>query len=166
MSPEHYKVFLSERLIKKFKQEYFEKVGVVPEIYVRGLYSDFLDDGVSEFDLKALYSIVNQYCPDDEDLRTRKRTKRLVELRHIFFHIAKSLNYTVTEIGRFMGQDHTTVTHGVQQFQIRYMTDERFQQLYESIVNVIKLRYGSSAIISDASEKRVDTQPVLCPVAL
>ena len=80
-------------------------------------------------------------------LGTKDRSRELVELRCIFFFIARSMKYGLKQLGRYLGnRDHTTVIHGINTFRNLYETDERFREKYYLIINNIKKDYEPSAM--------------------
>jgi hypothetical protein len=84
----------------------------------------------------GLLKICNAVCQHFDiaytDLRSHRRTKKLVGPRHIVMHLARK--YTVRslpEIGRWLGgRDHTTILHGVRTVAQNY---ERFRFDVEAI---------------------------------
>jgi hypothetical protein len=53
-----------------------------------------------------------------EQLKSRSREQKLVDLRHHAFWILRTrFNWSMPKIGRFFNRDHTTALHGVERWQ-------------------------------------------------
>lgn len=46
-------------------------------------------------------------------LRSRRRARPYVEARKLFSQMAHDFGFSLSEIGRYMGKDHTTIMHHV-----------------------------------------------------
>lgn len=74
------------------------------------------------------------------DLRSKKRTKTIVQPRQIAMHLCRGLtSFSFPEIGRhFGGKDHTTVIHACRQIEKRQDADPAFRQLVDSIARQLR----------------------------
>ena len=54
------------------------------------------------------------------DIRTRSRKRPYIQGRWIAFKALRSLGYTLQEIGDVFELDHSTVMHGLKQFDIEF----------------------------------------------
>lgn len=69
--------------------------------------------------------VCRHYHVSEVDLRSRRRTKELVEPRHIAFYLARRLTtHTLPDIARYYGdRDHTTVLSAARKMDARVKTD-------------------------------------------
>ena len=70
------------------------------------------------------------------DIRSRTRKREVVYSRFIYFHLMRNKlkrHYSLTEIGSFLKKDHTTVMHGLKQFDI-LIDYEDFKHRYEKVI--------------------------------
>ena len=80
-------------------------------------------------------------------LGSKCRLRSLVELRFIFFYIARQMRYTLNEIATYVGgRDHTTVIYGLNTFISLFETDEGFRAKYKLIIKNIKNNNEPSAL--------------------
>jgi hypothetical protein len=85
-----------------------------------------------------------------------------VELRFIFCFIAKKLNYTLDEIGDFLGKrDHTTVIYAIRTFKNLYETDVKFKLLYNEIITKIKTNIYDTSDMEHIDKMEIESQPDL-----
>ncbi len=54
-----------------------------------------------------------------EDILSRKRTQKYVKPRQHFMYLANLSGHTISDIGRFLSRDHTTVLHGIRRVEER-----------------------------------------------
>ncbi len=58
-----------------------------------------------------------------ERMTSSRRDKPVVNARHAAMWLAREANYTLNDIGRAFGRDHTTVMHGVRRIDRLLRTD-------------------------------------------
>lgn len=71
-----------------------------------------------------------------ECVMSTKRTARFAEARHIGFYVARQRGFGLSEIGRAMGRDHSTVTHGIQNIERRLRVSPRFAEEIQNVINL------------------------------
>jgi chromosomal replication initiator protein len=78
-------------------------------------------------DLKKIAELVCDYFAlHEEDFYGKVRKREFVEARSYFMWIAKkSFHYTLADIGRVLGKDHTTVIHGLRTLEDLMFSQER-----------------------------------------
>jgi chromosomal replication initiation ATPase DnaA len=88
------------------------------------------------------------FINDIARLRNRCRKTEIVNMRFIYFKIARLLGNTLDSIADSMATskshryDHTTIMYGVGQFDNIISRDERFRELYLSVIDKIKKKYS------------------------
>lgn len=153
-----YKKTLETKLIDKFKKEFYEKIGYVPQVIT-------MNDEVNELyklELQEIIDIINDIMEEEfGDRRVGKhllritsptRKRDVTEYRYIYFKIARLMGYTYVEIGfkiqkgKLKGYDHTTVMHGIKTFDDLLSTNQKFALRYQNVVDNIKLKYNKVAL--------------------
>jgi hypothetical protein len=160
MTSEQYKKKVENDLVRDFLNTFYEKVGYYPIVIINKKQNCDESKMMSFIELESYFE---PYLPTiygkRQSLSTKNRFRSITELRFIFCHIARSMNYTLKQIGQHLGnRDHTTVIHGLTAFKNLYETDERFKQLYHKIINAIKNKYESS-IMDHTYQTQNQSQP-------
>lgn len=58
--------------------------------------------------------VCDYYCIESKDFQSQKRNGNIVMARRDFIHLAaRKTNKNYTEIGRFLGRNHTTILHHI-----------------------------------------------------
>lgn len=77
-----------------------------------------------------------------ESLETRARDREIADARNVlFYYLVKKLGYSSTLVGKFLGRDHSTVSHGCRvvknalEVKVGY---ESILRIYEEFINQIK----------------------------
>ena len=78
------------------------------------------------YELDELANLVQECLNADPRELTRKH--HVVDARTVFCIIAREMNYMTVEIGKFLGQDHTSVVHLTKN---KIMKDRTKQKLYK-----------------------------------
>jgi hypothetical protein len=103
--------------IDKFVIEFRQKFNLIPTVTIE--FPEKRNKFLRGLPLSELIRMVNnrlflynpRYFP--EGIRKRTRDKVIVTHRYIYFHIARSMRYTLKEIGAPLGKDHATVMYGI-----------------------------------------------------
>jgi len=150
---------LEKKLITKFCNEFYVKLGYYPSVITK-TYIDNEGDGIHLMSLEQLESYFTPFLPrifkkPILQLGDKSRTRELVELRHIFFYIAKSFGFSLACIGMYLNnRDHTTVIHGIRTFRNLVETDSNFKQKYIEILNHIKQNHHEyNPSVMDSSDQ-------------
>jgi hypothetical protein len=147
MNPIEYKKKVEHDLITEFINKFHQKVGYYPTVITNHRITD---DGIVALTLPELEKYFEPFIPTSmkkKGLASKDRYRNIVELRCIFFFIARSMRYNLKPLGDYMGgRDHTTVIHGINTFRDLYETDPTFRSKYYLIINQIKQDYESSAL--------------------
>jgi Bacterial dnaA protein helix-turn-helix len=147
MNPAEYKKKIEHDLITEFVNRFHDKVGYYPTVITNHRITD---DGIVTLTLPELEKYFEPFIPESikkKGLGARDRYRNIVELRCIFFFIARSMKYNLKQLGDYMGgRDHTTVIHGINTFRNLYETDGSFRSKYYLIINHIKQDYEPSTL--------------------
>lgn len=148
-----YRKTLEDKLIKKFKKEFNEKIGYTPQVIT--LYDD--NSNMPKIELDELIYVINNIM--EKKFGDRKinrklmritsflRTRDVSEYRFIYFKIGRLMGYTLNDIGNRLetderiGYDHTTVIHGIKTFDNLLSTSEEFALKYQHVVDNIRNIY-------------------------
>lgn len=138
-------------LISQFMTSFYEEFEYYPTVITKNnkIYNK---DDLKVLELDTLRMFFDEFLPTKHgrklQLEVRNRHRNLVELRFIYFFIARSMGYNLTTIGRSLNMDHTTVVHGLNTFKNLYETNEPFRQKYNNIINHIKENHEPSIMES------------------
>jgi len=148
MNPAEYKKKAEHDLITEFINRFYDKIGYYPTVVTNHRITD---DGIITLTLPELEKYFEPHLPTfynkKTKLQSKDRNRPLVELRCIFFFIARSMRYNLKQLGIYMGgRDHTTVIHGINTFRNLYETDPLFKDKYYLIINQIKKDYEPSTL--------------------
>jgi hypothetical protein len=149
MNPLEYKKKIEHELIKGFLDKFYHKVGYYPTVITNTNIET--KDGLAILNLSDLEKHFEPYLPTIYErkmsLSSKDRNRSLVDLRFIFFFIARTMMYNLKDIGMYCGgRDHTTVIYGLKTFNNLYKTDENFRNRYKTIINNIKKSYESQTL--------------------
>jgi len=153
-----YKRRLEAKLIAEFKLEFKEKIGYEPHVLT--MMDD--DSDIPNIPLLTLRDTIDEiliemygdrlFIHDVARLRNRSRKIELVNMRFIYFKLARLLGHTLDSIGDTMATlrqpryDHTTIRYGIEQFDNLVVRDESFKELYLDVIGKIKLKYSKNDI--------------------
>ena len=150
MIPEDYAIRLEKKLIAEFKEKFLDKLGYEPIVMTRKKVNN---DYINIIPLYKLKKVFEPYLPFNEltqkkiPLESKSRKRELVELRHMYCIIARTMGYTLKSIAVSLNRDHTTVIHNIRSFNNLMEVLPNFQEQYNEIFNVLKqLTYVSSAV--------------------
>jgi len=151
------RILEAEKMVELFKQQFEERFGIKAFVsyQISGKYrmTDIsLNDLLFEvntylFEMNPSKTLKLNYRTIDisEGILFKSRAQELVELRHIFSHIAYKIGYSYSAIGRFLSQDHCTILHAVKAVNNMFDINEKH---YIGLYNIIELRllqkYGTS----------------------
>lgn len=89
--------------------------------------------------------VSNYYRIDRDDILSQRRTKHIVDARHMIFWLCKvSTPLSYPAIGYWMGKrDHTTVLHGVRRIEKKIQGDVKFRLESETLRDRLRERNAS-----------------------
>ena len=145
-----YRITLEKKLIHKFKKDFFEKVGYVPQVI--SLMND--EDNLPTIDLKSLVNIINELMEEEYgNKRINKkliritsvlRARELTDYRYIYYKIGKLMGYSLKQLASAIDTDegtvyhHTTVMNGIKKFDNLLGTDKIFALKYQHVFRTIR----------------------------
>lgn len=139
-------------LIYEFMEKFREHSGYYPTVITRQAIVEN-KEGIKLLSLNELSIYFNEFLPKIYNkvinLDSKLRNRTIVELRFMFCYIARSMRFTLTDIGRFLKRDHTTIIHALTMFHNLYQTDEAFRFKYTTIINSIKEKQHESQSLDD-----------------
>lgn len=148
MTPTEYRKKLENQLITEFRDKFFEKLGYYPTVLTNKRSKN---EDTIVLSLEELEKYFDPYLPKRYGkilpLGHKERCRDLVELRSIFFFLARTMNYGLKVMGNYLnGRDHTTVIHNITTFRNLYDTDAKFKEKYFTILNRIKQDHEPSTM--------------------
>lgn len=179
MTTREYKQIQSHKLINEFKKNYYEKIGLTPIVTVvkNVPYIKIIENPSKKpIDLDILENIINSFLPTYKigngiivkSIKHKTRLRVVVELRHIFCYIAKSMGYNLISIGKYLNdRDHTTVINSITKFKNLFDTnDEGFMEKYEIISEKLNDYLNGNELLQPVDEESVESKSALSTVLL
>lgn len=151
MKEQPYSRIIEERLIAKFKKEFYQKTGKL--LRVENYRPENLPYPI--ISLNDLEYVCNLHLPERfTSIKDDTRCFDVLYPRMIFMAIAYSMEYPIRRIASFMERDRTSVYNAVSNFDNLMQTgDPLCMDMYDCIVNQINSRYESTiSTLSDASD--------------
>lgn len=164
-----YRTKLSKILIDRFQEEFIEKVGVKPSIYVPMLRHGSRTRALALRDLRdEIDTFIEQDGRNPKTIASKFRYKNLLELRMIFCFIARRMGYSLKAIGAQLdGRDHTTILHTLTSFENLIHTDDRFRDLCDIVLTHLQLEnIDGTTFICPPQQKGHNAKSVLGTMAL
>jgi len=160
-----YAMHLEKRLVERFREEFRDKMGYFPTVITRMVRNTSMD--LPFITIEELERLFDPFLPVVGErripLRTKSRVRQIVELRQMFFHLARVMGYSLVSIGKYIGdRDHTTVMHNVRSFRNLYETSGTYREKFERIYRHIKENYDPSAL-GDPAATSDQPEPPLFP---
>lgn len=160
MENKEYAYKLQEKLVMQFREHFYEKMGYYPIVITQIL--DREGDYTPLMTLEKLKTLFDPFLPYVENrvltLCSKRRHREIVELRHIYCSIARSMRYSLKYIGETLGnRDHTTVMYNVNSFNNLYETSCEFRSKYATILKYIKDKHEPT-IMDHVQEVPLDTE--------
>ncbi len=89
--------------------------------------------------LDELKQITEEYF--NVNLLEKSRKSYLIKCRFLFYHTAYRMfpNETLSSLGRYLGQTHATVLHGIKELPYIVKYDKRFANSLEGYYKVVKI---------------------------
>jgi hypothetical protein len=130
---------LETQLIESFKQDFYEKLGYYPVVN-KYIAQTPLSSPIT---LEELERCFDPFLPNKFGkklyLSSSTRYREIVDLRAIFSYIARSMQFSLSSIGEYLGgRHHTTIIHCMEIFDHQISTSDQFRLLYNAILNTIK----------------------------
>lgn len=138
MTSTDYQKKIAVNMTQKFIKEFKEKTGLKVMVHITELGNIDQENVLKHLlTLEKVEKIFLMCLPpemaEDFRLRNRSRKRDQVDIRSMFCAIAYRLNFTLSDIGRHIDRDHTTVIHLNRKADNLLDIDERFASIYNSI---------------------------------
>ena len=87
-------------------------------------------------------SIISQQCSvSSGKILTRIREREVIDARHMYIAVMRHIfRYPVTEIGRMVDRDHTTILDSLKKFTSRYQNYDDYRNVADSIFKEVKTK--------------------------
>lgn len=167
---EKYAEELENRMVTEFKEKFYEKFEYYPIVLTK-TNAVTEDSNYRAIELEELKSYFDPFLPMYNEkivrLEMARRIKDINELRVIYCYLAKTMKYSLKEIGESIGgRDHTTVIHALNNFKNWLETDSQFQLKYTMIISYIKTKTSKLNIyepsdLADMPEAQHQSEPAL-----
>jgi hypothetical protein len=156
MTAAEYARNLEEKLVGEFKEKFEKKLGYYPIVITKRQIED--KNILPCIGLKELSDVFTPYLPIKFShkkvlkLESKHRDRSIVDLRNIFCFLAKSMGYTLTNIGAYLNRDHTTIIHCINNFKALVEVDSAFKEKYNIILHNIKENYNGTPALDNVVE--------------
>jgi len=155
---EYKKLKLERKLVEDFIDDFYKKVGYKPVIITKVS----VDSELEVMPLAELKACLTPFLPTLHGkkipLEHKSRMIEIVELRHMYFHLARSMGYKLTAIAYSIKKlDHTTVIHGLKTFANLMDTDERYRVKFQTILNHVKNIKNGSSVMANSNKVQDNT---------
>lgn len=160
METKPYSRIMEERMIERFKKEFFQKTGKI--LRIEDYQPEIPYPIVSLHDLEY---ICNQYLPlDYQSIKDDTRKKEVVYPRMLFCNLAYSMGYPIRRIALYVERDRSTVYSAISTFDDLMESREPFcRELYDYVVSKLNNFYNG-ATIPTLSESPDLTESAVSPV--
>jgi hypothetical protein len=169
MNSDMYSRQLELKLIENFQREFYSKMGYFPHIITKHMKDEFRN--LKPFmTLEELADKFKPFMPvlagEKMKLRSQLRKREVVEMRHIFTFIAKTMGYSHKTIAHFLGKkDHSTTINSMRVFEDLYQTSDNFREKFETINQYINselnIQYDPSTMDHPYQTQGESQPPVL-----
>lgn len=142
----NYEEKLELKLIRNFKSMFHAKMGYEPIVISRN-HKEMDPENKQLADIKAvalpiLKNWFRELVPVKEDkklfINTKKRFTDLVQTRMIYSHVARSMGYSLNDIGKSLDQHHSTVIYSLHTFRDLMETNITFREKYQYALEHLK----------------------------
>jgi hypothetical protein len=138
-----------EKLIKDFKKRFYRKMGYLPIVIGTQL-------SVKDAPFMSLEKLETYFEPFLPSLRNGKvlrisakqRNREIVDLRIIFSYLARTMGYSLCEIGKYTNKHHSTVINHLDVFKALVETSDKFRDKYRTVIKHIKIHYKNDDKLS------------------
>lgn len=146
-----YSRIMEDRLIERFKKEFFQKTGKI--LRVEDYEPKVPYPVVSLHDLE---SVCNYHLPlDHQSIKDDTRKKEVVYPRMLFCNLAYSMGYPIRRIAVYVERDRSTVYSAISTFDDLMESREPYcTELYHDVVNKLNNFYNGATIptVSESSD--------------
>lgn len=153
-----YSRLVEERLIERFKKEFYQKTGKILRV------EDYQPEGLPfpVIGLMQLEAVLNDFIPNPfESIMEETRIKEVAYPRMLFCNLAYAMGYKIRAIATYVSKDRSTVYHAIDAINNMLITREPYLvKLYENVLKSINTLYNESTL-PDVCEQRSHTESAL-----
>lgn len=153
-----YSRLVEERLIERFKKEFYQKTGKVLRV------EDYSPEGLPfpVIGLMQLETVLNDFIPPAfESIMDETRIKEVAYPRMLFCNLAYNMGYRIRAIATYTRKDRSTIYHAIDAINDMLVTREPYViDLYEKVINQINTLYNEPTL-PDVCEQRYHTESAL-----
>jgi chromosomal replication initiation ATPase DnaA len=98
-----------------------------------------------KYDVSHVIKGIERYKKISEaNLKSRCRKREFCDARHMYCNMLREkMDYSLINIGRTLGRDHTTVIHSVNNHRGLYETDPKYKAIYDKIDRYVDIMSAS-----------------------
>jgi chromosomal replication initiation ATPase DnaA len=80
----------------------------------------------------------------DEQLKSRCREREYCDARHMYCYILRTkMDYSLIQIGRSIGRDHTTAINSINKHKNLYNSDQKYKALFDRVDRYVEIMSAS-----------------------
>lgn len=153
---EYEKLKIQKELIENFTEEFNNRLGYRPVVITKTTQE--VSPAVELISLIELKQHFDFFLPVTSKgkkipLESKSRINEIVELRHMYAYLARTMGYKLVAIARSLNKlDHTTVIHGLKTFHNLMEVDEKYKTKFLTILNYIKTLKNGASIVADSDK--------------
>lgn len=160
METQPYSRIMEDRMIERFKKEFFQKTGKI--LRVEDYQPKIPYPVVSLHDLEF---VCNYHLPlGNQSIKDDTRKKEVVYPRMLFCNLAYSMGYPIRRIAMYVERDRSTVYSAISTYDDLMQSREPFcTELYHEVVNKLNNLYNGATIptVSEPSDITESAVPAL-----
>jgi hypothetical protein len=144
---------------ESFKKSFYKRFGYYPLIVLQNPSKKKSNQIMSLEELESYFIslIENKSECRGYSLKSKHRYREIVDYRFMFAHLARSMEYKLTAIARYLKKHHTSIMHYEQEFKNMMDTSEVFKTKYTELFEYIKnksKKYDELSTMADTDEAR------------
>lgn len=152
---EYEKLKFQKELIENFTEEFNRRLGYKPVVITKTIQKT--NGPLELMNLTDLKDCFEPFLPTlygkKVPLDAKCRIREIIELRQMYFYLARSMGYKLVFIGYSLGKkDHTTVVHAINTFHNLLEVDEGYKNRFLTILNYIKSLKNESSVVADSDK--------------
>jgi hypothetical protein len=145
-----------EQVSESFKKSFYKRFGYTPLIVLEKPSSKRPSLIMSLEELDGYFRIFIDKTPGCKgySLTSKHRYREIVDFRFMFAHLARSMEYKLTTIGKYLKKHHSSIIHYENTFKDMMETSDSFKEKYTQVFNYIKNKANDKlSIVVDPDEK-------------
>jgi hypothetical protein len=145
-----------EQVSESFKKSFYKRFGYTPLIVLEKPSSKRPSLIMSLEELDGYFKTFIDSTPGARgySLISKHRYREIVDFRFMFAHLARSMEYKFTTIGKYLKKHHSTIIHYENTFKDMMETSDSFKEKYNKIFNYIKTKTNDKlSAVANPDEK-------------